>query len=166
MITHTLKVTGQRIFGAEKISLATDANNTIKFRFDFDKEWRKFSEKAAVFGRVNQEPMVIDFENNSVNVPWEMLTQPEPFFLSVMAYDDKSLLSTQKTVVAVGDSFIPDSVLPSTPTGTAFDRVRAESAAEIESLKEQLEAANAEIAEQDGHIKTLLLKIKQLSGKT
>ncbi len=122
MISHTLKVTGQRIFGAEKITLATDANNTVRFKFDFDKEWRKFSQKAAVFGRIDQEPLIVAIDGNFVIVPWEVLTKPEPFFFSVMAYDEKSLLSTKKAVIAVGDSFIPDSILPDSPSETIFDK--------------------------------------------
>lgn len=154
MIKHCLSVIGQKIYGTQKVLLASDANQTICFKFDFEREWRKLAQKAAIFGRVNEEPIVIALEENIAIIPWEVLTKPEPFFLSVIAYDGAALLTTQKSLISVGDSFLPDEMKASNPSENIFSnmknkieaQLKAEYQAQLSRLEDELSSAKEELS--------------------
>lgn len=169
MVSHNLRVSGQRVFGAERVLLASDANQSVEFRFDFDCEWMSFKNKAAIFGRVDCEPLIMDIIDSAVTVPWEILTKAEPFFLSVMGYDDARLLTTQKSVIPVADSFIPQQLKQYDPSKSIFDRFIDETEqkylnrinsleAQVLSKQNQLDAKESELQTANSEIETLTEK--------
>lgn len=169
MVSHNLRVSGQRIFGTDRVLLASDANQSVELRFDFDCEWMSFKNKAAIFGRVGGESLIFDIIDSAVTVPWEILTKAEPFFLSVMGYDDERLLTTQKSVIPVADSFIPQHLKQYDPSKSIFDRFIDEAEqkylsrinaleAQVLSKQNQLDAKESELQAANSEIATLTEK--------
>ncbi len=153
MIKHCLNVSGQKIYGTNKVLLASDANGTVGFKFNFDSEWKKLENKAAVFQRPGEDMLTLEIEDSFVFIPWEILSKAEPFFLSVIAYSGQKLLTTQKCVMAVSDSALPDNMKPSSPTEDIFskfkneteEKVRAEYDSRLKELEKDLAKSNEEL---------------------
>lgn len=153
MIKHCLNVSGQKIYGTNKVLLASDANGTVGFKFNFDSEWKKLENKAAVFQRPGEDMLTLVIEDSFVFIPWEILSKAEPFFLSVIAYSGQKLLTTQKCVMAVADSALPIGMKPSSPTEDIFskfkneteEKVRAEYDSRLKGLEKDLAKSNEEL---------------------
>ncbi len=153
MIKHCLNVSGQKIYGTNKVLLASDANGTVGFKFNFDSEWKKLENKAAVFQRPGEDMLTLEIEDSFVFIPWEILSKAEPFFLSVIAYSGQKLLTTQKCVMAVADSALPLGMKPSSPTEDIFskfkketeEKVRAEYDSRLKELEKDLAKSNEEL---------------------
>ena len=143
MVNYDLRVEKQRIFGAEKIAIAADANETVSLRFYFDANWRIFDAKAAIFRTAKNEYYIIEIKDSSVTVPWEVLTVDHDFELSVIGYDGSTVLTAGKVDVKVVSSLLPDDYKTFSPSETLFDRFKQDSIDEaykkyedeIESLK-------------------------------
>ena len=143
MVNYDLRVEKQRIFGAEKIAIAADANETVSLRFYFDANWRIFDAKAAIFRTAKNEYYIIEIKDSSVTVPWEVLTVDHDFELSVIGYDGSMVLTAGKVDVRVVSSLLPDDYKTFSPSETLFDRFKQDSIDEaykkyedeIESLK-------------------------------
>lgn len=173
MIKHCLNVSGQKIYGTNKVLLASDANQTVGFKFNFDSEWKKLETKAAVFQRPGEEMLAVEVTDSFVLIPWEILAKAEPFFLSVIAYSGQKLLTTQKCVMAVSDSALPQSMKPGDPTEDIFSKlkrqteeaVRAEYAAKLTELESELAKANEQFNYYKDNNATLKEQVKILEGK-
>ncbi len=143
MVNYDLRVEKQRIFGAEKIAIAADANETVSLRFHFDANWRIFDAKAAIFRTAKNEYYIIEIKDSSVTVPWEVLTVDHDFELSVIGYDGSTVLTAGKVEVKVVSSLLPDDYKTFSPSETLFDRFKQDSIDEaykkyedeIESIK-------------------------------
>lgn len=148
MIIYDLNVTRQRIFGAERIALAAEANKILALRFSFDRHWREFDSKAAIFRNHAGEYYIIEVCNNIVQIPWEVLTEAEDIELSVIAFEDETVLTTKKVTIEVSESLLPEEYQAKSASETLFDKFRRECKAEafldyeneIESLKRSYEA--------------------------
>lgn len=147
MVNYDLRIEKQRIFGAEKIAIAANANETISLRFHFDANWRIFDAKAAIFRTEKNEYYIIEIKESSVTVPWEVLTVDHDFELSVIGYDGSMVLTAGKVDVKVVSSLLPDDYKTFSPSETLFDRFKQDSIDEaykkykdeIESLKHDYE---------------------------
>lgn len=172
MIKHCLNVSGQKIYGANKVLLACNANGTVGFNFNFDSEWRKLENKAAVFQRPGEEMFTLEIEDSFVVIPWEILSKAEPFFLSVIAYSGNKLLTTQKSVMAVADSALPDNMKPDSPTEDIFSKikseteenVRAEYESRLKALETDLNKANLLLGEYKEENKGFAEQITELEA--
>jgi hypothetical protein len=49
MINYDLILQKQKLLGADRFTLAANANETMCLHFHFDRHWRVFDSKAAVF---------------------------------------------------------------------------------------------------------------------
>lgn len=127
MVRYDLKIEKQKIYGAEKIAVAANANKTVRLRFYFDPSWRIFDAKAAIFRTADNRYYIIEIKGNSVTVPWEALTLDKDFELSVVGYDGDTVLTAGKTTVRVVSSLLPEECKTLSPTETLFDRFREES---------------------------------------
>ena len=83
MVYYDLRIEKQRIYGADKIAIAADANETVSFRFHFDANWRIFDSKAAIFRTAENKFYIIEIKHSAVTVPWEVLTVDRNFELSI-----------------------------------------------------------------------------------
>lgn len=143
MVNYDLRIEKQQIFGAEKIAIAANANETISLRFRFDASWRIFDAKAAIFRTAQNKYYIIEIKSSSATVPWEVLTVDHDFELSVIGYDGSMVLTAGKVDVKVVSSLLPDDCKTFSPTETLFDRFKQDSIAEaykkyedeIDSLK-------------------------------
>ena len=143
MVNYDLRIEKQRIFGAEKIAIAANANETISLRFHFDANWRIFDAKAAIFRTAKNEYYIIEIKESSAKVPWEVLAVDHDFELSVIGYDGSMVLTAGKVDVRVVSSLLPDDYKTFSPSETLFDRFKQDSIDEaykkyedeIESLK-------------------------------
>lgn len=160
MITYELTLQGQNLLGADKFSIAAESNESVQLRFHFDRSWRIFESKAAVFRDSLHRYYVLDIPSCCVTVPWEVLRDDSGFDLAVVAYNGTSTVYTSKRVnICVSVSLLPEFCRQLSPTETLFDRFKAEAqnrallefndeirelnevhAAEIRALGEQLEA--------------------------
>lgn len=143
MVNYDLRIEKQRIFGAEKIAIAANANETISLRFHFDANWRIFDAKAAIFRTAKNEYYIIEIKESSAKVPWEVLAVDHDFELSVIGYDGSMVLTAGKVDVRIVSSLLPDDYKTFSPSETLFDRFKQDSIDEaykkyedeIESLK-------------------------------
>ncbi len=143
MVTYDLMLERQRLLGAEKFSIAANANETISLRFNFDKSWRRFDSKAAVFKNQKGEFYIIEILQNRAKVPWEVLTDVGGFELSLIGYESTHVLSSDKVEITVSESLLPEDCRTFSPSEVLFDRFRRECTAaafveyedEIEALK-------------------------------
>ena len=160
MITYELTLQGQNLLGADKFSIAAESNESVQLRFHFDRSWRIFDSKAAVFRDSMHRYYVLDIPSCCVTVPWEVLRDDSGFELAVVAYNSTSTVYTSKRVdICVSVSLLPEFCRQLSPTETLFDRFKEEAknralqeysdeirelndahAAEITALGEQLEA--------------------------
>lgn len=130
MITYDLSLERQNLLGADKFSIAADSNETVSFRFHFDRSWRIFDTKAAVFKSSKGKYYVLDIKANCVTVPWEVLRDTSGFELAVVAYEKEIVLTSKKVRVAVASSLLPEFCKQLSPTETIFDRFRTEAKSE------------------------------------
>lgn len=147
MVYYDLRIEKQQIFGADKIAVAANANETVSFRFFFDAGWRIFDTKAAIFKTAENKFYIMEIKSSSVIVPWEVLTIDRDFELSVIGYDGTTVLTAGKVDIHVVSSLLPEEYKTFSPTETLFDRFKQESLNdafkkyrdEIESLKRSYE---------------------------
>lgn len=147
MVNYDLRIEKQQIFGAEKIAIAANANETVSLRFYFDASWRIFDAKAAIFRTAQNKYYIIEIKSSSATVPWEVLTVDHDFELSVIGYDGSMVLTAGKVDIKVVSSLLPDDCKTFSPTETLFDRFKQDSIAEaykkyedeIDSLKRSYE---------------------------
>lgn len=147
MVYYDLRIEKQQIFGADKIAVAANANETVSFRFFFDAGWRIFDAKAAIFKTAENKFYIMEIKSSSVIVPWEVLTIDRDFELSVIGYDGATVLTAGKVDIHVVSSLLPEEYKTFSPTETIFDRFKQESLNdafkkyrdEIESLKRSYE---------------------------
>lgn len=160
MITYELSLERQNLLGADSFSVAADSNETISFRFRFDRSWRIFDTKAAVFKSSKGKYYVLDIRANCVIVPWEVLRDTGGFELAVVAYENNAVQTSKKVRISVASSLLPEFCKQLSPTETIFDRFKTEAKNEayldfkdeIRSLKRSHENEvfdlNARIAEE------------------
>lgn len=156
MVYYDLRIEKQRIYGADKIAIAADANETVSFRFHFDANWRIFDSKAAIFRTAENKFYIIEIKHSAVTVPWEVLTVDRNFELSVIGYDGSKVLTAGKEEVRVVSSLLPEDCKTFSPSETLFDRFRQDSIDEaykkyrneIETLKRSYEEKILEIGSQ------------------
>ncbi|MCQ2484845.1 MAG: leucine-rich repeat domain-containing protein [Clostridia bacterium] len=160
MITYDLSLERQNMLGADKFSITADCNETVSFRFHFDRSWRIFDTKAAVFKSSKGRYYVLDIKANCVCVPWEVLRDTSGFELAVVAYEKEAVLTSKKVRIAVASSLLPEFCKQLSPTETIFDRFKTEAENkayldcrdEIQTLKRNHEKEifnlNAKIAEE------------------
>lgn len=126
MITYELSLERQNILGADKFSIAADSNESVSLRFHFDRSWRIFESKAAVFKSSCGKYYVLDIHLNCVTVPWEVLRNTGSFELAVIAYENEVVLTSKKVSIAVSGSLLPEFCRQLSPTETIFDRFKTE----------------------------------------
>lgn len=166
MIIYDLTVERQNLIGADKFTIAAEANKTVGFRFHFDRSWRIFDTKAAVFKNSRGKYYVLEIKANCVSVPWEVLRDDKGFELAVVAYENEVVLTSKKVRVSVSQSLLPEVCRQLSPTATLFDTMKSQlreellseyrseiqalnrtHADELRRLGEQLEAEKAHTAE-------------------
>lgn len=135
MIIYNLSLERQNILGADKFSVAADANKTVGFRFHFDRSWRIFDTKAAVFKDSMNKYYALDIVSDSVIVPWEVLRDTNGFDLAVVAYENEVVMTSRKVHIDVCESLLPEFCRQLTPTESLFDRIIAD--ARIQASAEQ-----------------------------
>lgn len=143
MVLFDLTVEKQNIHGADKIALAASANKTIALRFHFDRNWRDFSSKAAIFRNHAGEFYIIEIQHSVAVIPWEVLTQDEDVELSVIAYTstDSSVLTTSAVTLTVSRSLLPEEYATKTASETIFDKFKRECTAQaFLDYEDELEA--------------------------
>lgn len=178
MITYDLMLVKQQLRGADRFSVAANANETVCLRFHFDGSWRRFDSKAAVFRNSDSRYYIIEIVDNRAKVPWEVLTKRGVFELSVIGYEKQKVLTSDKVEIFVSESLLPEDYKTFSPSEELFDRFKKECTAqayldykdEIESMKSahtaekiqlgaQINEANertlAVIAEKDREISSL-----------
>ncbi len=149
MVTYDLMLERQRLIGADKFSIAAHANETVCLRFNFDKSWRRFDSKAAVFKNQKGEFYIIEILQCRAKVPWEVLTQTGVFELSLIGYEDTSILSSDKVEIAVTESLLPEEYRTFSPSEVLFDRFKRECVAEAYlEYKDETEALKKAFAEE------------------
>lgn len=158
MLKYNLNVLKQQIYGTEKIILASDANNSISLYIRFDAPWRNFSKKDAIFLRDNEEPFIISLKNNSVTIPWEILRKAQPFYLSFIAYEEETMITTQRALIDVKESSLPQKYKTVMPSQTVFDEFVEEisekaAAAYEEKLIEETSAVNDSLNKANAQLK-------------
>ena len=130
MVNYDLRVEKQQIFGADKIAVAANANETVSFRFYFDASWRIFDAKAAIFRTAQNKYYIIEIKSSSATVPWEVLTVDSDFELSVIGYDGSTVLTAGKVDIRVASSLLPDDYKTFSASETLFDKFKQESLSE------------------------------------
>lgn len=130
MVLFDLTVEKQNIHGADHVSLAASANKTIGLRFHFDRHWRDFSSRAAIFKNHSGEYYIIEIKNNIAVIPWEALKQPYPVELSVIAYYTSTVLTTNTVSLSVSRCLIPEEYATKSASETLFGKFRQECLAE------------------------------------
>lgn len=156
MVKYELRIEKQQIFGAEKIAIAANANETVSLHFCFDSSWRIFDAKAAIFRTAQNKYYIMEIKSSSVTVPWEVLCVDRDFELSVIGYDGAKVLTAGKVDVRVVSSLLPEDCKTLSPTETLFDRFRQDSISEayrkyedeIDSLKRSYEKKIVELGNQ------------------
>lgn len=130
MITYDLSLERQNLIGADRFSIAAHSNETVSFRFHFDRSWRIFESKAAVFKSSEGKYYVIDIRGNCVTVPWEVLRNSNGFDLALVAYENEVVLTSKKVHIAVSESLLPEYCRQLSPSETLFDRMKAQAVSE------------------------------------
>ena len=131
MISYELSLQGQNLLGSDKFSVAAQSNDSIQLHFHFDRSWRLFDSKAAVFRDSNQKYYVIDIIGNTAKVPWEVLRTDDGFDLAVVAYDESTVYTSKRVRISVALSLLPEFCRQLSPTETLFDRIRQECREEV-----------------------------------
>ncbi|MBO5420481.1 MAG: hypothetical protein J6A67_00875 [Clostridia bacterium] len=126
MITYDLMLDRQRLIGADKFTIAANANNTIFLHFHFDRSWRRFDSKAAVFRNYASEYYIIEITADRAKVPWEVLTHQGEFELSVIGFEDEKVLTSDKVEILVEESLLPEDCKTLSPSEVLFDRFKRE----------------------------------------
>ena len=147
MVTYEMSVERQRIYGADKFAVAANANETISFRFHFDRNWRIFDSKAAIFRNSDGCYYILEIKNDRVTVPWEVMTKSKPFEFSVIGFENETVITSAKVMISVSESLLPEDYVTFSPTQTLFDKFKQECTAkafleyedEIRKLKSDCE---------------------------
>lgn len=149
MITYELSLDRQNLLGADRFSVAAESNESIRFRFHFDRSWRVFDTKAAVFKDDGGHYYVLDITSDCVTVPWEVLRSTNGFELAVVAYEDEVVLTSKKVSIAVSSSLLPEDYRQLSPTETLFDRLKTQAQNEAElAYRSTIRNLNAEHSRQ------------------
>lgn len=130
MVLFDLTVEKQVIHGADKIALAASANKTIGLRFHFDRHWRDFSSRAAIFRTYSGEFYIIEIINNIAVIPWEVLKDDNDIELSVIAYSSSAVLTSGAVSLAVSRSLLPEEYAAKSASETLFDKFKRECTAQ------------------------------------
>ncbi|MBR6531217.1 MAG: hypothetical protein IKT61_01795 [Clostridia bacterium] len=158
MITYDLMLEKQRLLGADRFTLAANANETLCLRFNFDRHWRCFDSKAAVFRNASGEYFIIEITSNRAKVPWEVLTQKGSFELSVIGFDGIRTITSDTAELIVSENLLPDEYKTYSPSEVLFDRFREECIAEAYvKYEDEIKALKAE------HVKEKLLLGEQIA---
>ncbi len=126
MITYDLMLDKQRLIGADKFTIAANANDTVCLHFHFDRSWRRFDSKAAVFRNSASEYYIIEITADRAKVPWEVLTYQGEFELSVIGFEDEKVLTSDKVEILVEESLLPEDCKTFSPSEVLFDRFKRE----------------------------------------
>lgn len=148
MVTYDLMLEKQRLFGADKFSVAANANETLSLRFNFDRNWRRFDSKAAVFRNSDMQYFIIEIIASRAKIPWEVLTKQGTFELSVIGFDGAKTLTSDKVKILVSENLLPEEYKALSPSEVLFDRFKEECIAEAylkyESEIKELKKAHVE----------------------
>ncbi len=126
MIKYDLTLEKQRLIGADKFSIAANANETVCLCFHFDRSWRRFDSKAAVFRNSSSEYYIIEIISDRVKVPWEVLTHQGEFELSVIGFENEKVITSDKVEIRVSESLLPEDCKTFSPSEVLFDRFKRE----------------------------------------
>lgn len=126
MITYDLMLDRQRLIGADKFTIAANANDTVCLHFHFDRSWRRFDSKAAVFRNYASAYYIIEITADRAKVPWEVLTHQGEFELSVIGFEDEKVLTSDKVEILVEESLLPEDCKTFSPSEVLFDRFKRE----------------------------------------
>ena len=130
MIKYDLTLEKQRLIGADKFSIAANANETICLYFHFDRSWRRFDSKAAVFRNSASKYYIIEIVADRAKVPWEVLTSEGEFELSVIGFESEKVITSDKVEILVTESLLPEDCKILTPSEVLFDRFKRECTAQ------------------------------------
>lgn len=149
MIKYDLTLEKQRLIGADKFSVAANANETVCLCFHFDRSWRRFDSKAAVFRNNVSEYYIIEIIADRAKVPWEVLTCEGEFELSVIGFEDEKVITSDKVEILVAESLLPEDCKTFSPSEVLFDRFKRECIAQayLDYEDEINELKKAHIAE-------------------
>lgn len=149
MIKYDLTLEKQRLIGADKFSIAANANETVCLCFHFDRSWRRFDSKAAVFRNCASEYYIIEIVADRAKVPWEVLTREGEFELSVIGFEDEKVITSDKVEILVAESLLPEDCKTFSPSEVLFDRFKRECIAQayLDYEDEINELKKAHIAE-------------------
>lgn len=156
MLTYELNLNGQNLTGADRFSIAAESNESIQLRFHFDRSWRIFDTKAAVFRDSQHRYYVMEITGSCVKVPWEVLRNDLGFDLAVVAYNENKVYTSKRVTVSVSESLLPELCRQLSPTDTLFDKIRLqckneaelECRNEIQAMKHSYENALADMGRQ------------------
>lgn len=145
MVFYDLKIEKQTIYGADKIAIAANANETVALRFHFDGNWRCFDSKSVIFKTAQGRYYIIEIKNSSVKVPWEVLTLDRDIELSIVGFEKQKVLTTGTVTVHILSSLLPEDCKTFSPSETLFDRFMQDAVDsaykkyrdEIESMKHE-----------------------------
>ncbi len=126
MVTYDLILERQRLIGADRFSIAANANETVSLHFHFDRSWRRFDSKAAVFRNSASKYYIIEIIADRAKVPWEVLTNKGEFELSVIGFEDEKVITSDKAEIFVSESLLPEECRTLSPSEVLFDRFRRE----------------------------------------
>lgn len=126
MIKYDLTLEKQRLIGADKFSIAANANETVCLCFHFDRSWRRFDSKAAVFRNSASEYYIIEITSDRAKVPWEVLTRQGEFELSVIGFEGEKVITSDKVEILVSESLLPEDCKTFSPSEVLFDRFKRE----------------------------------------
>lgn len=149
MIKYDLTLEKQRLIGADKFSIAANANETVCLCFHFDRSWRRFDSKAAVFRNSVSEYYIIEIVADRAKVPWEVLTHQGEFELSVIGFENEKVITSDKVEILVTESLLPEDCKTFSPSEVLFDRFKRECIAQayLDYEDEINELKKAHIAE-------------------
>lgn len=140
MITYDLMLEKQYLLGADRFKVAANANETLCLHFHFDRHWRCFDSKAAVFRNSENRYFIIEIINDRAKIPWEMLTRVGEFDVSVLGYENNKVITSDKAVVTVSESLLPEDYRTLGPSEELFGRFRQECTAQAyEKFREEIE---------------------------
>ncbi len=149
MITYDLVLHKQQLIGAEKFSVAANANRSICLHFHFDRYWRQFDSKAVVFRNSDAQYYIIPVNYDRVGVPWEVLTKTGSFEISVIGYEKEKVITSTKAEIIVSENLLPEDCLTLSPTEVLFDRIRQECLDEAhEVYRDEIDELKREISAQ------------------
>lgn len=130
----------QRLLGADRFLIAANANETMCLHFHFDRHWRCFDSKTAVFRNAENRYFIIEIINDRAKIPWEMLTKTGDFEVSVLGYEKNKVITSDKAVITVIENLLPEDYRTFSPSEVIFDRFREECTAQAyERFREEIE---------------------------